>query len=435
MNPKGSTSKIKTIIVHEYLTKVKTKGFIIATILGPLLLLAVIFIPILLTMLGADSTERKIAIVDYTEKLGKEIVNSDTSKYFLTNYSPETLRKEVLSGKLDGYLVIPKDFLKRGEADVYTMGGGGIGFLNTLESNVREVARKERLREAGVDLSVINLVEEGVDINTQKITKEGTEKDYAEAYAVVGYVFGFIIYTLMLLYGSFVSRGVIEEKANRIIEVIASSARPFEIMMGKVIGIGCVGLTQVLFWVILSGVLLYLIAPMLGGMASDPEMLKTQMMNQNQNMVMPTSFEIPNISPWIFVAFIFYFLSGYFLYATLFAAVGSAVDQESDAQQLQMPIMLPIIIPILLVGYVISNPESTISVILSLFPLFTPILMMVRVAATPVPLWQIIASIVLMLGSFYGCVWMAARIYRVGILMYGKKPNLKDLFKWVRQSG
>lgn len=435
MNPKGSTSKIKTIIMHEYLTKVKTKGFIIATILGPLILLAVIFIPFLVTMLGADSTERKIAIVDYTEKLGQDIVNSDTSKYFLTNYTPETLRKEVLSGKLDGYLVIPKDFLKRGEADVYTMGGGGIGFLSSLESNVREVARKERLREAGVDISVIKLVEEGVNINTQKITKEGTEKDYAEVYAVVGYVFGFIIYTLMLLYGSFVSRGVIEEKANRIIEVIASSARPFEIMMGKVIGIGCVGLTQVLFWCILAVILLYFVGPMVGGMISDPEMLKTQMMNQSQNMAMPTSFEIPRISPWIFVAFIFYFLSGYFLYATLFAAVGSAVDQESDAQQLQMPIMLPIIIPILLVGYIISNPESTISVVLSLFPLFTPILMMVRVAATPVPLWQIIASIVLMLGSFYGCVWMAARIYRVGILMYGKKPNLKDLFKWVRQSG
>lgn len=435
MNPKSSTSKIKTIIAHEYITKVKTKGFIITTLIGPLLLLAVIFIPILVTILGEDSTERKIAIIDYTDKLGRQIELQDTSKYFLSYQPEESLRKEVLKGKLDGYLVIPKDFLKRGIANVYTMGGGGIGFINKIENNVREIARKERLREAGVDLSVIKLVEEGVEINTQKITKEGTEKDYAEAYAVVGYVFGFIIYTLMLLYGSFVSRGVIEEKANRIIEVIASSARPFEIMMGKVIGIGCVGLTQVLFWVILSIVLMYLVAPMLGGLIHDPEMLKTQMMNANQQMNVPAGFEIPKISPWIFVAFIFYFLSGYFLYATLFAAVGSAVDQESDAQQLQLPIMLPIIIPILLVGYVISNPESPVSIILSLIPLFTPILMMVRVAATPVPLWQVIASVVLMVASFYGCVWIASRIYRVGILMYGKKPSLKDLFKWVRQSG
>ncbi|MBI5325802.1 MAG: ABC transporter permease [Ignavibacteriae bacterium] len=435
MNPKSSTSKIKTIIAHEYITKVKTKGFIIATLIGPLLLLAVIFIPILVTILGESSTERKIAIIDYTDKLGRQIEMQDTSKYFLSFRNEEALRKEVLKGKLDGYLVIPKDFLKRGVADVYTMGGGGIGFINKIETNVREIARKERLREAGVDLSVIKLVEEGVEINTQKITKEGTEKDYAEAYAVVGYVFGFIIYTLMLLYGSFVSRGVIEEKANRIIEVIASSAKPFEIMMGKVIGIGCVGLTQVLFWVLLSAVLMYLVAPMLGGLISDPEMLKSQMMNANQQMNVPAGFEIPSISPWIFIAFIFYFLSGYFLYATLFAAVGSAVDQESDAQQLQLPIMAPIIVPILLVGYVISNPESTISVILSLIPLFTPILMMVRVAATPVPLWQVIASIVLMVASFYGSVWIASRIYRVGILMYGKKPSLKDLFKWVRQSG
>ncbi len=437
MTKRSSTSKVWTIINHEYLTKIRTKGFIIGTLLGPLVLLAFIFIPVIVTMLSSESTAKKIAIIDNTGKLGQAIVDEDTSKYFITNLSENELRDGVLKDKYDGYLVIPEDFLQKGEATVYTKGGGGLGFISALKSNVRDVTRKERLLDAGVDLNVINVINRGIEIQTEKITKEGTEKDYTEVYAIVGYVFGLIIYTLMILYGQFVSRGVIEEKANRIIEVIASSARPFEIMMGKVIGIGAVGLTQVLCWVVMSVVLLYLIGPMIGNMVSGSHIaqMSNQMGNASRQMALPSGFEIPAISPWVFIAFIFYFLSGYFLYATLFAAIGSAVDQESDAQQLQLPVMLPIILPILFIGSVISNPDGMLSVILSLIPFFTPILMMVRVAATPVPLWQVALSVVLMVGTFFACIWLASRIYRVGILMYGKKPSLKDLVKWVRLSG
>jgi ABC-2 type transport system permease protein len=213
---------------------------------------------------------------------------------------------------------------------------------------------------------------------------------------------------------------------------LASSARPFEIMMGKVIGIGAVGLTQVLFWVIISAVLLNFGGSIVGQFVGPDTIMKQGMMSSVQHTSLPAGFELPYISPWLFVAFIFYFLSGYFLYATLFAAVGSAVDQESDAQQLQAPVSMMIVIPILFIGSVISNPDGVLSVVLSLFPFFSPMLMIVRLAATQVPVWQIILSVILMLSTFLGSVWVAARIYRVGILMYGKKPKFKDIFKWIR---
>ncbi|MGA2297491.1 MAG: ABC transporter permease, partial [FCB group bacterium] len=384
MKIEQSTSKIFTIISHEYITKVKTKGFIIGTLLGPILMLTFIIVPVVITMLSSNATERNIAFLDKTEQIGKLVVKADTAKYFLTTHSEESLRKDVLNEKLDGYLLIPKDFIKSGDATVYTRGGGGLAFISKLNNDVGGITRNIRLKDAGADLKVIELVEKGININTIKITETGNVKDYTEAYAIVGYIAGFMIYILMFIYGSFVMRGVIEEKANRIVEVLASSARPFEIMMGKVIGIGAVGLTQVLFWVIISAVLLNFGGSIVGQFVGPDTIMKQGMMSSVQHTSLPAGFELPYISPWLFVAFIFYFLSGYFLYATLFAAVGSAVDQESDAQQLQAPVSMMIVIPILFIGSVISNPDGVLSVVLSLFPFFSPMLMIVRLAATQV---------------------------------------------------
>jgi len=333
---------------------------------------------------------------------------------------------------LDGYLIIPSNIVQTNKATVFTRGGGGFGFISSLENAVTSVVRKERLLQAGTDTSVIALVEKGIDIQTQKITKKGTEKDYTTTYAGVGYILGFLIYIMMFMYGSFVMRSVIEEKTSRIIEVLASSAKPFEIMFGKVVGIGAVGLTQVMVWVIVGAVLMSLAGPIAGLFTPKSAIIAQQMASSGGQAQFPGGFEIPAISIWLVIAFVFYFLAGYFIYSTLFAAVGSAVDQEQDAQQLMLPVTLPIVIPILFIGAVISNPDSMLSVVLSLFPLFTPILMIVRVAATEVPLWQVALSVVLVIGTFIGCLWMTSRIYRVGILMYGKKPNFKDIFKWIK---
>ncbi len=423
--------KIFTIIQHEYTTRVKSKGFIVATILGPIFMLLLIAIPAAVQIMSMDSTEKKLAVVDQTGRIGEKLVMSDTSKYFLVNESQESLQSKVNEGKLDGYVLLGSDFITTGSADVFTKGGGGIGFLSSLEGSLKSVLTNERLKDIGAAPEFMKLIEKGVTVKTQKVTEKGTEKDFAAASAAIGYVLGFLIYMMLLIYGAMVMRGVVEEKANRIVEVLASSARPMEIMMGKVIGIGAVGLTQVLFWVIMSALLFSVGVPILDSMITKPEMVAAGMQAQGSGInimeIVPTS-----IDPWLIIGFFYYFLVGYFIYAALYAGIGSAVDQESDAQQLSTVITLPVIIPILLVGSIINNPDSTLAVIMSLIPFFTPIIMLVRVSSTDVPFWQIATSVVLTLLTLWGTLWAASRVYRIGILMYGTKPKLSDLIKWVR---
>jgi ABC-2 type transport system permease protein len=431
MSKSTNFTKIYTIIQHEYLTKVKSKGFIISTLLGPIIMIALIAIPMLVTVLTQESTEKKIAVLDLTNKIGEKIVSRDATKYFLTNLSEDSLAESVRLGNIDGYMVIGSDIMKTGVVKVYTKGGGGLGFISSIEKNVGDILLKERLNSIGADAELVKLIESGVKVQTEKVTEEGTKKDNTTSFAAVGYVLGFIIYIMMLMYGQLVMSSVIEEKANRIIEVLVSSARPIEIMMGKVIGIGAVGLTQVLFWIIISLTLLKVGVPVFESMMSKPDIAISEM-SHPANAAVAKSFVIPDISIWLAAGFLFYFLAGFFIYATLFAAIGSAVDQESDARQLSTVVTLPIIIPILFIGSVIMNPDGLLSIGLSLFPFFSPVLMIVRVAATEVPLWQIIASIILVFLTFWGCLWAAARIYRVGILMYGKKPRFSDIIKWVK---
>lgn len=506
-------SKIFTIIVHEYITKIKSKGFIIGTFLGPFLMVAVIAVPIVAAVLSQGSTDRKIAILDKTEyNIGKEVVESDTSKYFLTSETETVMQAQILKDELDGYCLISRDIVETGTAFLFSKGGGGLGFMESIHDALRPIVMHKRLEIAGVDTSVIRLVQAGISIETRKITEQGTKKDYTEEMAIIGYFFGLVIYMLMFIYGGFVSRGVIEEKANRIVEVIASSAKPFEIMMGKVLGIGLVGLTQMIVWVVLSGAVLLAAGPIVASFVDDPNELakgmsapgqttnipimkeavtkidnskaqifdgnkvifsgsienvapgdllyvknsvkgnngKYKIAQINKNTIIldgvplkasetticsvgtPPNLDLPSISGWVILALIFYFLAGYFIYATLFAAVGSAVDQESDAAQLQMPITLPIIIPILFISVIMSNPDGAVAVVMSLIPFFSPILMIVRITATKVPIWQIAASVILMAATFFGAIWLAAKIYRVGILMYGKKPSFKDIYKWIK---
>lgn len=423
--------KIWTIIKHEYLIRLRSKGFIIGTIAGPLGLLLFIGIVAFVTYISKYDTSRKIAICDKSGVVGKEIVRRDTSKYFYSTKSEEKLQEELLAGKIDAYLFIPESILDSGKANVYSGGGGGLGFVQGLNRDLESVVRLKRLQREGVDDRIISLFYKEVEVETNKLTKEGAEKDYAEIYSIIGYVFGLAIYMMMFIYGAMVMRGVIEEKANRIVEVIASSAKPFEIMFGKVVGIGAVGLTQVLFWVLIGSLLLMSGESIYVLIMGPPEL--SAGMNP-EAAAAASDFEIPYISPWIAVGFVFYFLAGYFIYASLFAAVGSAVDQESDAQQLQAPVTIPIVIPMLFLPYIMSNPDSLLATILSLIPFFTPIIMTIRVVSTPVPIWQIALSVVLLFASFYGTLWVAARIYRVGILMYGKKPKFKDLLKWIKLS-
>lgn len=433
----NKNSKIWTIITHEYMSKITSKGFIIGTIVAPIAIILIYGIIIAVTILSQNETALKLAILDKTGEIGKELVDRDTSKFYLVNESEEILKKKVLDSQLDGFVLIPQDFLNTAKINVFTRGGGGIGFVNLIEKNCYDILLNRKMKEINASPDLINLIDKGVIVETKKVTEEGSKEDFSQVFAFLGYFMGFIIYGLMFTYGSFVMRGVIEEKANRIVEVIASSAKPFDIMFGKVVGIGAVGLTQVLFWLILLIILFALGGTILTQFIS-PQDISQQATAMQQMQPMPEQSELLNImsnfsiSPWLIVAFLFYFLAGYFIYSSLFAAVGSAVDQEQDAAQLQLPVSLPIIIPILFISSVMADPNGTLATILSLIPFFSPILMIARIAAAEVPIWQIILSVVLLLLTFWGSLWFAAKIYRIGILMYGKKPTFKDIIKWFK---
>lgn len=431
------TNKVKIVLKHEYISKVKSKAFLIGTFVAPIGLVIFFGLMIAASVLFNDTTEKKLAVLDETNNIGQVLVNADTSKYYLTEKSADELSKLTKSEKIDGYIIIKKNILDSGKVPIFTQGGGGIGYVTLLEKHLSSIVRKERLERSGTPEEVIKLVDSGIELETQKITDEGIKDDKTAALAFIGYALGFIIYILMFVYGNQIFRSVLEEKSNRIVEIILSSARPFDILLGKVLGIGLVGLTQVFAWITIAGVLFALSGQIVGMFVDiDPTSLQSGMTMQDAQaqQIQSVMSNFPEISPWLIVGFVFYFLAGYFIYACLFAAVGSAVDNEQDAQQLMFPVTMPIIIPIALIPMIMQNPDSVAAVAVSLFPLFSPILMIVRIASTQVPIWQIISSVVILILSFLSIIWLTAKIYRIGILMTGKKPKFSDLVKWIKMS-
>lgn len=427
--------KIRVIIQHEYLTRIRSKWFIISTILGPLGFVAMVAIPALITAMLGDSTEGKVVVFDRTGSVAATVVAADTSRFEMAGYRTEQeVEADVLAETYLAYVVIPEDVFSGSPLQLFSRGGTGFTFSQDIASAFEPVVTRKRLTLMGADTSVIDIVERGLSVTAMKVTEQGTtEKDASEASAAIGYGAGFVIYFLIFIYGSMVLRGVVEEKANRIVEVMASSVTPFELLMGKVVGIGLVGLSQVLAWLVLGSGVFLAAGPLLeGAMASGSDMqVGTPVGAQVSPQASDLPFAIPDISIGALLLFVFFFLAGYFIYATLFAAVGSAVDQEADAQQLTMPITLPVILTIMFIGSVVAAPNSALSVGLSLFPLFAPIIMVVRIAATDVPWWQIGLSMIFVSATFVGTIWLASRVYRIGILSYGKKPTLKEIASWM----
>lgn len=433
-------SKISVIIAHEYLTRVKAKWFIVSTVLGPLGLVLLLTVPILAAALAGDGSQGKVVLVDKSDTLARRVVSVDTAKYELSGTRTEAQLSEELSAeKIQAYIIIPADILDSSRLVMYSQGGSGIAFESSIADDFDQVITRARLARRGVDTTVIDIVEQGVAINSLKVTEKGVEADASEASAAIGYIAGFLIYMLIFLYGSMVMRGVVEEKANRIVEVIASSVRPFEIMMGKVVGIGLVGLTQLAIWALLGIAafigLGFVLGPMMAdSMASQAAAGGSMQMQGTTNtaaLLASKGLVLPSIPLSSIFMFVFNFFAGYFLYASLFAAVGSAVDQESDAQSLTLPVTMPVILTMMFIGNIVSAPNSTFASVMSMIPLFSPILMTVRVAATDVPAWQMLLSMALSIGAFFGAVWLASRIYRIGILSYGKKPTLKEVARWI----
>lgn len=406
-------SKTAIVIRKEYLERVRSKGFIISTILIPILMSGFIVIPILTTFLSRDS-KTVVAIYDATGKYQSAIEaafeKQETLSMIWVDWEKESEREATLkgieAGKITGYLLL-KESSGKLEAIYTAKNILDFSVNRKIESTIQKAISRLALKNKGFTDDEIAVLEKPIELRTQKISGSSQGDKGALSEFLLAYVMVILIYGTLLTYGITVMSSVMEEKSSKVMEVLIASVKPFELMVGKVVGIGLVAFTQYLIWAVIA------------------LLLSAMSLQYNPKF----QFEI---SPLLLVYFVLYFVLGYLIYATLYAAVGSAFENSQDAQPLTMPITFLVIIPIVAMNYVISQPDSAVSIALSLIPFFSPILMMGRLTITDVPLWQVLLSIGLMAGTFYVVMLFSAKVYRIGVLMYGKKPSLAEIFKWLK---
>jgi ABC-2 type transport system permease protein len=451
-------NKISIIIKREYMTRVRKKSFIIMTILAPVLMAAIIIVPTLV-MMNQDQDFKKIAVIQDTPGLFKGVVPNTKNLEFdyLDNVKLEDLQKTFQQAGYYGILFISSEVVNTPNAiRLISKQQPPIALLQHIESSLEKEIEKQKLMTYNIQNldEIMKNVETKVSIQTIKIDDSGKVKETSTGIAMaLAYLSGFLMYMLVFIFGAQVMRGVIEEKTSRVVEVIVSSVKPIQLMMGKIIGIALVGLTQFLIWVFLTvgivGVLKATILKKDNLTEVTQNVTKSVMTNDQQaamgtqaSQINPQMAEFSRIfdnamnQPWglIIICFIFYFITGYLLYASIFAAIGSAVDNETETQQFMLPVTIPIILALMVAMGTMQNPESSLSFWCSLIPLTSPVVMVARLPFG-VPYWQIAVSMFLMIVTFIAFVWMAAKVYRTGILMYGKKTSWKEMWKWLRYSG
>ncbi len=429
-----SLHKIWLILSSEFWRRVRSKTFILATLLAPVFLIVLLFAPTLLQQFGEESSQRTVAVVDETGNLFDRLQRSvdDDSSFVLrkVSMSPDSLRAAVLAEEYDGYVVLPAALLDEEEASVtYYSRESGMGGPSRFENMLEGAVRDALLAARNVPEEVQAIMGRNVEVSARTISEEGGGGS-SIVLTILGFVLAFSIYFAVFIYGQFVMQGVIEEKSNRVVEVIVSSVRPFELLMGKVLGVGAMGLAQITVWMVLAGAGMMSAGTILTLFVT-PADLGVSGNASTQEVMAAAGLSMPTISPELVLWVLLFFVGGYLLYASLFAAVGSAVEQQQDAQNLMYPVFIPLIIPIMFVTFVVESPDSTISLVLSLVPLFSPIIMPLRMTAASVPLWQTLLSFALLVAGFVFTIWLAARIYRVGILSYGKTPGFREIAKWV----
>jgi ABC-2 type transport system permease protein len=425
-------NKFFLVFKREYFSRLKSKTFILTTLLAPVGFLMLFLIPIAVATLSPEK-ERVVYVADESGTVAPRLVEMNPGLYHVPETNDiEILRTDVIERRADAYIYITEEVITEEEMPELVYGGaGGLMFIQGIRSDVQSAVRSELLDRSGVDAGIREIFSKRVGLQTRKLTETGEEETDTTALFIVGLVFGIVIYAAMFIYGAIIMRSVIEEKSSRIIEVITSSVKPIELLMGKVIGVGALGMTQFLIWIVAItgiGALAGMLMIGLNGGDTSTEAALDEAAASGMN------FNIPDIGIDLWIGLLVFFMLGYLIYSAMFAAVGSAVESETDSQQLTLPISIPIIIAMLLINHVASDPDSTLSVISSMFPLFTPMLMPVRMAVLDVPAWQILGSIALMAATFVVLMWLSARIYRVGMLMYGKKAGFRELAKWIRYS-
>ena len=430
------------IIKREYLTKVKNKSFVVMTFLSPMIFIALIALVAYLSQINKDKI-RVISVLDESGLVDKVFKNSGNTSYnILSDMSLEDAK--ILSKETESYGLLHIENLDNLEdvsnrINFYSEESPSLTVISELENKIQtELTNQNRINK-GIDVEKLKDSKVNVSILQESFEGEKTSKIDSVVKLIFGGAAGYLLFMFIIIYGNMIMRSVIEEKTSRIIEVIISSVKPVQLMLGKIIGTSLAGITQFVIWVILGGVLMMVVSLIFGIDMSQmqtpqQEMMQQAMENPEINMqvqnVMASFNNLPIIN--LVVAFIMFFIGGYLLFSSLYAAIGAAVDNETDTQQFMLPILMPLILAVYVgIFTVIEDPHGTVSTIFSFIPFTSPIVMLMRIPFG-VPLWQQLLSFMLLVVTFMFTVWFAAKIYRVGILMYGKKPSYKELIKWIR---
>ncbi len=436
-------NKIALIIRREYKSRVMKPSFIILTFLTPILIAALVMVPLFLAQIKDDAV-KKIVVIDKTGLYTEVFQNTDNYEFIFVNLDLEVFKETQAKSSYSAVLYIPEDITQYPKsATLYSEDQVGMEVKSFIGGLLKTYAEAQQVAALNIPdfKALVEQTKVPVDIKTVRWGKDGEEKmGSAELALIIGMITAFVIYMFIVVYGAQVMAGVVQEQTNRIVEVIVSSVKPFQLMMGKIIGIALVGLTQFALWVVLS---LILITIGMNFMGNDLQMQSVQDLQTINTGIQPYDTALDDnmagelllaLNSFDFVQtgimFIIFFLGGYLLYASLFAAIGSAVDNETDTQQFSLPLMLPIIFAIYAAIYSVENPDGPLAFWCSMIPFTSPIVMMVRLPFG-VPFWQLSLSVGILILSFIVSTWIAGKIYRTGILMYGKKVSWKEMMKWI----
>jgi len=431
--------KSLVVMQNEFMRRVTSKTFILTTLLGPALLIGFFAIIIMISISAVeDSPEEisslRIAMVDETGVLNARILDQDTGEHVLVTADLSSAHEGVLDGLFDAYVHIPPEVISgTSQPLLYSLEGGGLGVRGTLGNIIDRALEDHLLADRNVSEDVRSIFDRVVRLESVRLTDEGEEAGAParEGYAIIGMVLGMVMYMTMLIYGTLILYGAMEERTTRVVEIIVSSVRPFDLLMGKVLGIGLIGFVQMAVWVLMFLGAMIFAGPIIG-MFVDPAIYDLPAAATNQEILAAANISMPHISVGLFIWFILYFIGGYLLYGGLFATVGTLVDSPQESQTLLLPLLMPMIISIVFMSVVVVNPDGGLALGLSLIPFTSPVPMIVRLAVTDVPIWQLLLSYGLLVLSFMGSIWVSARIYRASILMYGKKPSLRVIVGYLR---
>lgn len=425
--------KMWTVARREFLSRLKTKGFIIGTVLAPVFLIGMTVLPEFFMFLKSDQP-KQFAVIDQTGAIFDSLVVALDDRnaagqrvYNLTKHQasaatlPELeniLTAQINNGELDGYFVIPVDILAAGKAEYRAKSVTNFVENNRLENALSRTVRAWRIQQSGLNAEQVRLLVRRVGLRPIRILASGQEEEDQGRTEGLVRIMVMFIYAAMLVYGQIVMRSVIEEKSSRVIESIIASLKPFQLMTGKILGVGALGLTQYSLWAATMGLL-----SLYGVQVTH---LFTRGAPASANLAMPS------VPPEVLLFFVLFFILGYFLYAAIFAGLGAMVNSDQEGQQLVFPVVMLVVIPFLCTFYIIENPNTQLSVILSLIPFFAPMTMFARIVVQMPPVWEIALCLALLVTTIAGMIWLVGRIFRVGVLMYGKRPTLPEVIKWIK---